>query len=172
MRIYRSKIPIISDEIVVTLVKDDDIEVEREQWAEVSLDIQAILSEYLRREDEVNEEAKDLLESRGLPYSQYGKMRRAVCKQKQHRSGDDGMEWILDQVLESFMVNNHVQEVYAENHEMRRKMVEIFKKHLVTDEQLDQEVRERLKHVEEGTASWEVEYRKALREIKRKHGIA
>ena len=172
MRIYRSKIPIISDEIVAELVKDGDIEVERDKWGEVSLDIQAILNEYLRREEEVNEETKDLLETRGLPYSQYGKMRRLVCKQKHHRSGDDGTEWILDQVIESFLVNNHVQEVYAENHEMRKKMIDAFKKHLVSDEQLELEVRERLKHVSEGTSAWEVEYRKALRDVKRKHGIS
>jgi uncharacterized protein len=35
------------------------------------------------------------------------------------------------------------------------------------DEEIDAEVRRRIKNLEEGTATWEVEYQKALDQIKK-----
>ena len=37
--------------------------------------------------------------------------------------------------------------------------------------QLDVEVRQRIKNLQEGTSAWEVEYARAMEQIKRKHGI-
>jgi hypothetical protein len=39
------------------------------------------------------------------------------------------------------------------------------------DEELDQEVRQRIKNIEEGTASWDIEYKNKMNEIRRKHGL-
>ena len=39
------------------------------------------------------------------------------------------------------------------------------------DEELDQEVRQRIKNLQEGTAAWDVEYAKVMDQIKTKHGI-
>jgi hypothetical protein len=39
------------------------------------------------------------------------------------------------------------------------------------DEAIDQEVRDRIKNLEEGTQAWDVEYQKVLEQIKTKHGI-
>ena len=40
-----------------------------------------------------------------------------------------------------------------------------------TAQEIDQEVRDRIKNLEEGTAAWEVEYNKVLEQVKGKHGI-
>jgi hypothetical protein len=50
-------------------------------------------------------------------------------------------------------------------------MSDILKKHMQVDEELDEEVRRRIKNLEEGTSTWEVEYGKVLDQIKRNRGL-
>ncbi len=45
------------------------------------------------------------------------------------------------------------------------------KNHMQVDEELDEEVRRRIKNLEEGTSTWEVEYGKVLDQIKRNRGL-
>jgi len=54
---------------------------------------------------------------------------------------------------------------------LRRKIKDICKKHMQLDEAIDQEVRDRIKNLEEGSSAWEVEYAKVLEQIKHKHGV-
>jgi hypothetical protein len=42
---------------------------------------------------------------------------------------------------------------------------------MMVDEEIDQEVRNRIKNLEEGTQAWELEYKRAMEQIKRKHGL-
>ena len=42
---------------------------------------------------------------------------------------------------------------------------------VVVDDEMDAEVRDRIKNLQEGTSAWDVEYAKALEQIKAKHGI-
>ena len=71
------------------------------------------------------------------------------------------------QMIESFMQSPHVEEVFAEDAVLRKKMTDILKKHMQIDDEIDAEVRRRIKNLEEGTATWEVEYQKALDQIKK-----
>ena len=71
------------------------------------------------------------------------------------------------QMIESFMQSMHVEEIFAEDSVLRKKMVDILKKHMTVDDEVDAEVRRRIKNLEEGTATWEVEYQKALDQIRK-----
>ena len=68
--------------------------------------------------------------------------------------------------------SSNVDEVFAEDHDLRRKMAPIFKKHMAADEDLEREVRGQLKHVKEGTSLWEVEYQRVMADIKRRKGLS
>jgi hypothetical protein len=46
-----------------------------------------------------------------------------------------------------------------------------LRKQAAEEEELQKEVRARLRHVEEGSALWEVEYRRMMDDIKRRKGI-
>jgi hypothetical protein len=46
-----------------------------------------------------------------------------------------------------------------------------MKKHLDVDDQIDQEARGRLKHLQEGTTAFEVEYNKMIEQIRRARGL-
>jgi hypothetical protein len=71
------------------------------------------------------------------------------------------------QIIESFMQSLHVDEIFADDAGLRKRMVDILKKHMLVDDEVDAEVRRRIKNLEEGTATWEVEYQKALEQIKK-----
>jgi hypothetical protein len=74
-------------------------------------------------------------------------------------------------MIESFMQSPHVEEIFVEDGVLRKKMADILKKHMQVDDEVDQEVRRRIKNLEEGTSTWEIEYQKALEQIKRNRGL-
>ena len=169
MRLYSGKIPTIAGEIVKTLVESGDIAVL--DRGEAEMDAQAVLKEYLRLDREVTERAKDVLQKRGLPYEQFGKVKRTLAHEKGLGLGEEGLEWMTAQMIESFMQSPHVEEIFAEDTVLRKRMADVLKKHMLVDEELDEEVRRKIKNLEEGTATWEIEYSKVLDQMKRNRGL-
>lgn len=169
MRLYSGKIPVIATEIVKSLLDGGDIAVV--DRAEAEMDVQAVLKEYLRLDREVTEKAKDVLQKRGLPYEQFGKVKRSLAKEKSLGLGEEGLDWMTDQMIESFMQSPHIEEVFVEDSILRRRMTDILKKHMLVDDELDEEVRRKIRNLEEGTSTWEIEYAKVLDQIKRNRGL-
>jgi hypothetical protein len=169
MRLYSGKVPAIATEIVRALLAAKDIESERPR--EVEGDVSAVLSQYLGDEREVNERAKDIIERTGKPQREYSRVRQLVAEEKGIKVGDETLDYLLDQVVEMLMHSSHVEEVYVEDVELRRKMAPVFKKHMAADAKLDTEVRAQLKHVKEGTRQWEVEYARVLDQVRRIKGL-
>ena len=169
MRLYSGKIPSVGTEIVKALVEAGDIEVE--DRAEAEMDVQAVLKEYIRVDREITEKAKDMLQKKNLPYEQFGKIKRALAGEKAFGLGDDGLEWMTTQMLESFMQSPHIAEIFSDDNTMRKRMADVLKKHMQVDDELDEEVRRRIKNLVEGTQTWDIEYAKVLEQMKRKHGL-
>jgi uncharacterized protein len=169
MKLYPAKVDTIAAEVISKLSQDGDIDVSDHN--EAQLDAAAVLKEYIRVEKELTERAKDILEIRGLPYSALGRTKRQLAEQKDFGLGDDGVTWICNQLVETFMQSRHVEEVYADDATLRRKIKDIVRKHMQVDDELDQEVRQRIKNLQEGTSAWEIEYAKVMEQIKQKHGI-
>jgi uncharacterized protein len=169
MRIHSAKVPQIAAEMVKALTADDSIEAESPN--EVVLDIQAVLNQYIKDEQEVTDKAKDMLTARNLPPAELGRLKRLVADQKKLKLGDDAIDYLLDQLVEMLMHSTNVDEVFAEDFELRRRMRDPLRKQLAEEEELQKEVRAQLKHVEEGSALWEVEYRRMMDDIKRRKGI-
>ncbi len=169
MRLYNTKIPLVATEIVRTLSSEQSIAVTSASEAE--LDVQAILKEYLRLDRELTDKAKDLVAQKGLPYEQYGRIKKVMAQEKKFAFGEEGLEWITNQIIEAFMNSPHIEEVFVEDSTLRRSMAQILRKHMQADDELDAEVRRRIKNLEEGSATWEVEYQKAMEQIKRNRGL-
>ncbi len=98
MKLYSGKIDSLAGEIVSRLVNDGDIEVS--ERAEAELDVASVLKEYLRVDRELTERAKDIMEIRGLPYSNFGRIKRTLADEKEFGLGEEGITWILNQLLE------------------------------------------------------------------------
>lgn len=169
MRIHAARVPQIAAEMVSLLTKDGSVETESPK--EMQLDIEAVLNQYIRDEQEVSEKAKDMLAARNLPPTDLGKIKRLVADQRKLKLGDEAIDYLLDQLLEMLMHSNNVEEVFAEDYELRRRMREPLRRQLGDEEELQREVRAQLKHVEEGSALWEVEYRRMLEDMKRRKGL-
>ena len=169
MRLYSAKVPAISAEIVRSLVDQQAIEVV--DAGEVELDVASFLKEYIRLDRELSDKAKDLMEKRGLAYGQFSKIKRGLAEEKEFGLGEEGMTWICNQLLENFMHSANVAEVFADDPTLRRLIKDVLKRHMGVDEELDAEVRQRIKNLEEGTATWELEYNRVMEQIKQKHGL-
>jgi uncharacterized protein len=169
MRLYSAKIPIIARDIIHQLTAEGDIEVSNLEEAE--LDIQAVLKEYLRTDRELTERTKDILEKRNLPREQFSKVKRAVAEEKAFGLGEEAIVWICNQVLETFMQSKFIDEIFSSDADLRKKMKVIIRRHMMVDEDLDLEVRQHIQNLQEGTATWDVEYAKIMEQIKHKHGI-
>ena len=171
MRIYRGKIRPISEDIVKTLIEEGDIEVEPEQVEEVILDVEAIIKEYLRMEEELNRQARELIQKRGLSYTDFGRVKRELAEEKKFEVGDGAIRWICNQIIECFMINSRVSEVYSEDWVMRKKMAKVFDKHLGLEEEIDREARAKIKNIPEGTPEWEIEYKRIFNQLAKRKGL-
>lgn len=169
MRLYSTKVSPISSEVVRALVASGDIEAGAPR--EVEADVEAVLSNYLATEREVSERTKDLLERTGRGQTEFNRIREQVASQKGIKVGDEMLDFLLDQVVEIFHHSANVEEIFCEDVELRRKMAPIFKKHMAVEDAVDAEVRAQIKHVKEGTRTWDIEYARVMEQVKRKKGL-
>jgi hypothetical protein len=169
MRLYSGKVAPIAGEILKTLTDQSDIETK--SGREVQADIEAVLNQYLRTEKEASDKAKDAMLARGIPNTDFSRMKKLAAEQMGIKVGDETIDYLLDQILEILMHSANVDEIFSEDIVMRRKMGPILKRHMAVDEELEKEVRGKLKHVEEGTRTWEVEKDRLMEEIRRRKGL-
>ena len=169
MRLFSGKVGSVARDIVRELSEAKDIECENPH--EVELDIESVLNNYLEIDREVADKAKDMIQARGLASVEFARMKKLVAEQRGIKVGDEMLDYLLDQIVELLMHSTNVDEIFAEDVELRRKMAIILKRHMAVEEELEKEVRGHLRHVEEGTRTWEVEYARVMEEIKRRRGL-
>ncbi|HZA51472.1 MAG TPA: DUF507 family protein [Myxococcaceae bacterium] len=171
MRIYPKVIPIISREIVQKLTGDGDVEVEPMRIADAEMDMSAIMREYLANEERVNQATREALERRGYDASKFNQVKREMADVRGFKMGDEGIEYVINQMIEFLLVSRNVEEVYAQDNILRQKIHQVMKKHLDVDEEIDKEARARLKHLQEGTSAFDIEYSKTVEQIRRARGL-
>lgn len=170
MRLYRGKIEAIADDVIRTLTSQELIEVENH--AEAKLDIESVLKEHLRLDREIMEEAKNRMEARGLGYSQLGRVKGQIAKERGSADGEETLPYLLEQILNILFHSNNVGEIFAEDTELRKLIAPILRKHMDVDTDLDREVRSKIKNLEEGTSTFDVEYSRVMEQIKQKRGLS
>ena len=98
-------------------------------------------------------------------------MKRMMAEERGFETGDKAIVWIANQIMETFFASNRVEEVYSEDFVLRRKIVLIFATQLGIEEEVEKEVREKLKNLEEGSPEWDIEYQKLYKQIARRKGL-
>ncbi len=171
MRLYPKVIPIISREAIQKLMQDGDIEVEPMRVADAEMDLSAIMREYLANEERVNQATREALERRGYDYSKFNQVKREMADVRGFKMGDEGIEYVINQMIEFLLISRNVEEVFAQDTSLRTKLHEVMKKHLDVDDEIDKEARSRLKHLQEGTSAFDIEYNKTLEQIRRARGL-
>ena len=171
MKIYLKMIPKICDEIVKTLSRDGDIEVADEKLEEAALDASAVLRNYVGMEKKLNEDVKETMERRGMSNKDFNRLRDAMAAERSLKLGDEGIDFCIDQIIELFIMSPNVDEVFAEDHTMRKKIFDILKRFLDVDDALDRQARDRIKNIEEGSLEWDIAYEKAITQLKQNKGL-
>lgn len=169
MRLYSGKVGPIAAESTRALTSANLIETEAPK--EVELDIASVLNGYVKSEQEASELAREWQQRQGLGPSELSRLKRTAAEKKGIKTGEDTLDFLLDQVVEMLLHSSNVDEVYGQDHELRRAMAPIFKKHMAAEEDLERDVRGQLKHVREGTATWEIEYQRIKDEMRRRKGL-
>ena len=126
MRLYPKVIPTIAREVVQTLMQDGDIEVETLRIADAEMDMAAIMKEYLAAEERVNAATREALERRGYDHSRFSQVKREMADVRGFKMGDDGIEYVIGQMIEFLLISRNVEEVYSEDHSLRKKIFNIF----------------------------------------------
>lgn len=171
MRLYRARIPTIANHVVSTLSNDGDIEVMAENQSEAEQDLVSIMEEYLRRDYQLRDTVKERMERLGIGYDRYGKLRSQLAEQWGHPTGDEVGRYLARQFVENFMISRFIEEVYTDDSVLWRKTLGLIKNHDVDERALREEARGRIKNLNEGTVEYEVAFEKALREVRKHHGL-
>src|SRR5262245_3604109 len=143
MRLYPKAIPTISREIVSTLMTDKDIEVEALRIGEAETDLTKLMREHLSAEEQVNQATKEALARRGYDYSKFAQVKREMADVRGFQMGDEGIEFLIGRMLETLITSRNVEEVYADDPTLRKKIIKIMRKHLDVDDEIDREARVR-----------------------------
>ena len=171
MKLYSSQFNLIAQEILRTLRKQELIEVAAEELGEAELDIVGVLKEYNRMDRSLTQQARDSVGAEGRPAEMREKQR--LARDKNFRTGEDGIEYIVSQILETFMQSDRIEEIYGTDRDLRRVITVVLRKFTEDrSQELDVEVRSKLKNLQEGSAAWEIEYQRTLARVKERKGLA
>jgi len=171
MKLYRVKIGPIAHDVIQTLNDTALIEVDPEKRQEAELDLVAIMEEYLRRDTALREAVRENMSAHNIPYEQYGKVRSKMAEEWGHPTGDDVERFLSRQMVENFMISHFVTEVFADDKEIFKKILQILVQNDVDEGALRAEAQERIQNIPEGTVDYELALNRAMKEVKKRHGL-
>lgn len=172
MRLYRRIIPKIAREIIRSLNASGDIEVNDSKLDEAELDLAAVAVEYCNQEDRLAQDARDAIHRRGLNPERFGQVKKGLADAKGFKTGDEGVEELIERMIQALFSSKNVEEIYAEDNAIRKFISDVLKKFLDIDESLDKDVRSRLRNLREGTQEWDIEYARLATQMKKQRGVA
>lgn len=170
MKIYKTQIPQIATELVKALIDNKAIEVVAAEMDEIQLDVESVLRSYVEMERQIHEEAQDIANKRSAEVN-FPKIKRDVARKYNFGIGEDAMDWITDQLIEMLLHTSHVDEVWADDCDIRRIARPVIQKNTEMDDKIDLEVRKKIKNLTEGSVAWDIKYQQVLDEVKRNKGI-
>ena len=166
MKIYRRVIPKIAKDVVRVLLVNRAIEVEDGRRDEAELDIAGVLVKYLNDVDQLNNDAKEALIRHKLSSDSLGRVKKNIASKRKLVIGSGDLEFVQGLILDSLFSSANIQEVFAEDDDLKEMINGAMGKYLGVDAELDREVRNRLKNLREGTVEWESEYNLVIEQMR------
>lgn len=163
------KVPDIAREMLQLLQQSELIETDVPR--EVQMDLEAVLNQYIKTEQELIARTRQTLDSRGLTNKDFGRVLQSLAEQKAFKVGEEAMDYLLEQLLEMVLGSTNIEEIYGEDHEIRRELRIPLRKLGEQREKVEREVRSQVRHNEEGSPLWEIEYHRMMEEIRRRRGL-
>lgn len=171
MKLYRARIPQIADKCIEVLEDAGHIEITPGRRPEAVADLEAIMEDYLRRDSQLRESTRDRMAEEGISYDQYGRTRARMAGQMEHPTGDDVERFLVRQFIEMMLNSPNVDEVFAEDAILYRKLMEVIQAFDVDEDAIRDEARSKIKNVAEGTMEYEIAMRHAIRDVKKRMGL-
>lgn len=172
MRLTQHRINSIVTELTEHLIKNELVEVDATQRGEFDLDVESVLKEWVRADRALAEEAKDMAHEQGLDYSAHQKIKRRLADRREFGINDDAIGYLCNQLIETLLHTRNVEEIYGEDRQLRAAISPILKKHMSNEDPLDEEVRKRIKNLQEGTQDWDIQYQNVMERLRRLRGEA
>jgi hypothetical protein len=122
MRLSPKVVPSISRQAIELLMQEGDIEVERVRIADAEMDLSAIMREYLTNEERVVQATREALERRGQDNSKFEQTKREMADLRGFKTGDEGIEYVIGQMIEFLLISRNVEEVFAGDEVLRGKL--------------------------------------------------
>jgi hypothetical protein len=171
MKLYRAKVPAIANAIIERLSSSGAIEVTPDNRLEAEKDIVAIMEAFLERDSQLRSAVKDRMARHNIPYNRFGRTRAQLAEQWGHPLGDDVDRFLARQAVEGFMISNFVEEVYEEDSIIYKAILEVLRENDVDEDALREEAKTKIKNVREGTMEYELALQRAVRDVKKRHGL-
>lgn len=171
MKLYRSKVPQIAADCIGRLIADGDVEIEHERREEAEADLAAIMEDFLRRDYELRDAIRDRMSRGSIPYDQYGKVRNELAEKREQPQGDDVERYLARQFAEVLMISPNVDEVFADDTALYKKLLSVIRGHDVDEAGIREEAATKIKNIAEGTVEYEIAFEAAVREVKKRRGL-
>jgi len=173
MRLHKSQISKLTDSILETLTEtnqfvevaerpeDERIDPRRgtqlpdTKIDELRRDVQSVLYSYLNNDQRLHSEARRRVERAGEDQSEVYNTKRQLAKQEGFGLGEEAPSYIIEQLIETLLHSSNVEEIFAEDKELRVALLPILRESMNTRRNLQQEVSNRLKQIEKSSESWE-----------------
>jgi hypothetical protein len=70
------------------------------------------------------------------------------------------------------MQSDHIEEIFGSDRDLRARINPIIKRYTASrDDEVDKEVRSKIKNLEEGSSAWNIEYERAMERVQRNKGL-
>ena len=158
MKIYRKVIPRISKDVVRALLANRVIEVEDGHRDDAELDIAGVFVRYLNQLDKLTTDTQEALVRHDLTTAQFPVVREKLAKKRGIVMGRGALTHLLEQVVGALYDSKQVLEIFEEDKEIQDMLSPTVAKYAGVDEELDREIRQKLKSLREGTPEWESQY--------------
>lgn len=120
MALYRKVIPKIARDIIRTLCSKQAIVVEESRMSEAELDLAAVIVSYLDAEEDISREAHEALSRLGMPKDRFQQMKQRFAERRGVKIGDDGLDYLLGQLMEALFASKNIEEIFAEDQDLRK----------------------------------------------------
>jgi hypothetical protein len=167
MKLLSGKVPALAHDLVEALRSAELIEVADDEISEVEMDVESVLREYIRADKEITDRARDVIATQKRDYSELNKIKAQIARERGFGIGETMPEYLNAQLIEALLHSRHVEEVFGMDNELVVAITPVLRKHLAADEELDAEVRRRIRNFQEGTVAFDVQYRKVQEELRR-----
>ena len=86
--------------------------------------------------------------------------KKSLAKDRGIEIGQETSEFLIKQIIATMMQSPYVDEVYSEDHILQRNMRTSIKELLNENKVVEQKIKKQLKHVDENTEKWKIEYQR------------